>query len=151
MFFCNYIFQLNYTLLIFLRYVLFSQKIREQTGFALVKNVNGLGIANVINADWDQFDCPEKSHFLCNSGALCLPIYLRCNGVPDCFREEDELGCDMYTCQGKTTLFSVMSSVPLYLSSSVPLPLNLWQSISLYKLFCTNDSRDSKSLLLSVL
>ena len=43
-------------------------------------------------------DCPG-SHFLCPD-ELCLPVYLRCNGVPDCLGEVDELNCESYTCPG---------------------------------------------------
>ena len=43
--------------------------------------------------------CPD-SHFRCLSSRYCLPVYLRCNGVPDCRQKEDESGCKHYTCPG---------------------------------------------------
>ena len=42
--------------------------------------------------------CPS-SHFLCRD-ELCLPVYLRCNLVPDCLEGEDEESCETYTCPG---------------------------------------------------
>ncbi|XP_025079761.1 G-protein coupled receptor GRL101-like [Pomacea canaliculata] len=47
-----------------------------------------------------MFFCPE-SHFTCVSlQQVCLPVYLRCNGVNDCPGHEDEAACDRYTCPG---------------------------------------------------
>ena len=44
--------------------------------------------------------CPD-SHFECLLlHYLCLPVYLRCNGVNDCPGHEDEAGCERYTCPG---------------------------------------------------
>ena len=43
--------------------------------------------------------CPE-THFWCSDGDLCLPVFVRCNGVYDCPGHEDEEGCDVYTCPG---------------------------------------------------
>ena len=42
--------------------------------------------------------CPQ-THFRCLD-QYCLPVYLRCNGMADCTKHEDELACDSYTCQG---------------------------------------------------
>ena len=42
--------------------------------------------------------CPD-SHFLC-ADDLCLPVFLRCNGVKDYLKGEDELDCQDYTCVG---------------------------------------------------
>ncbi|XP_025079251.1 low-density lipoprotein receptor class A domain-containing protein 3-like [Pomacea canaliculata] len=48
----------------------------------------------------EMFFCPE-SHFKCVSlQQVCLPVYLRCNGVNDCPGHEDEAACDRYTCPG---------------------------------------------------
>ncbi|XP_025079752.1 relaxin receptor 1-like [Pomacea canaliculata] len=48
----------------------------------------------------EMFFCPE-SHFTCVSlQQVCLPVYLRCNGVNDCPGHEDEAACDRYTCPG---------------------------------------------------
>ena len=45
--------------------------------------------------------CPH-THFLCPGVEYyCLPVMLRCNGVNDCPRQEDEAGCDTYTCPGR--------------------------------------------------
>ena len=41
--------------------------------------------------------CPE-THFRCDE--LCLPVFVRCNGVFDCLLHEDEAACDSYTCPG---------------------------------------------------
>ena len=43
--------------------------------------------------------CPE-THFWCADENLCLPVFVRCNGVYDCPGHEDEEGCDLYTCPG---------------------------------------------------
>ena len=44
--------------------------------------------------------CPA-THFRCPSGPfLCLPVFLRCNGVHDCVGREDEAACRAYTCPG---------------------------------------------------
>ena len=43
--------------------------------------------------------CPE-THFWCSDKYLCLPVYVRCNGVYDCPGHEDEEGCDLYICPG---------------------------------------------------
>ena len=43
--------------------------------------------------------CPE-THFWCSDKDLCLPVYVRCNGVNDCPGHEDEEGCDVYMCPG---------------------------------------------------
>ena len=43
--------------------------------------------------------CPE-THFWCSDRDLCLPVFVRCNGVFDCPGHEDERDCDMYTCPG---------------------------------------------------
>ena len=43
--------------------------------------------------------CPE-THFWCLDKTLCLPVYVRCNGVNDCPGHEDEEGCDVYMCPG---------------------------------------------------
>ena len=44
--------------------------------------------------------CPD-THFNC-LGQLkyCLPVYVRCNGYYDCQLQEDESGCENYTCPG---------------------------------------------------
>ena len=46
----------------------------------------------------DSDECPV-THFQC-SQRLCLPIYLRCNGVDDCPDREDEALCESYRCPG---------------------------------------------------
>ena len=50
-----------------------------------------------------NFTCPD-THFLCPSNVdiLCVPVYVRCNGVNDCYRGEDEQDCsgDTVTCPG---------------------------------------------------
>ena len=46
----------------------------------------------------DSDECPV-THFRCSQG-LCLPIYLRCNGVDDCPNREDEASCESYSCSG---------------------------------------------------
>ena len=45
--------------------------------------------------------CP-LTHFKCDSSSsyICLPIYLRCNGVRDCSDTDDEATCDDYQCPG---------------------------------------------------
>ena len=44
--------------------------------------------------------CPE-THFQCpGEDVYCMPVYLRCNTVPDCLGKEDENGCDDVTCPG---------------------------------------------------
>ena len=45
-----------------------------------------------------SYHCPQ-THFRCLD-QYCLPVYLRCNGISDCTKHEDELACDSYTCQG---------------------------------------------------
>ncbi|KAK7094889.1 hypothetical protein V1264_006377 [Littorina saxatilis] len=45
--------------------------------------------------------CAENgTHFLCANGDLCLPVFLRCNGIYDCPGREDEADCRSYTCPG---------------------------------------------------
>ena len=43
--------------------------------------------------------CPE-THFWCSDRDVCLPVFVRCNGVFDCPGHEDERDCDMYICPG---------------------------------------------------
>ena len=43
--------------------------------------------------------CPE-THFKCDTDGYCLPVFLRCNGVKDCPRHEDESRCNTFTCPG---------------------------------------------------
>ena len=44
--------------------------------------------------------CPD-SHFRCpGEDQYCLPVYLRCNNVPDCIGKEDEMYCDEFACIG---------------------------------------------------
>ena len=43
--------------------------------------------------------CPE-THFWCADRDLCLPVFVRCNGVYDCPGHEDEKECDLFTCRG---------------------------------------------------
>ena len=50
-------------------------------------------------ADSVELMCPE-THFWCLDKDLCLPVYVRCNGVYDCPGHEDEEGCDLYMCPG---------------------------------------------------
>jgi hypothetical protein len=45
-----------------------------------------------------QDDACPAWHFRCVSALLCLPVYMRCNGVPDCPRGVDEAGCSSYKC-----------------------------------------------------
>ena len=54
-----------------------------------------------LRADKGSVDslCPE-THFWCPDRDLCLPVFVRCNGVYDCPGHEDENGCDVYTCPG---------------------------------------------------
>ena len=42
--------------------------------------------------------CPS-THFRC-PGSYCLPVYMRCNGVPDCPLHQDEYMCHTFTCPG---------------------------------------------------
>ena len=42
--------------------------------------------------------CPP-THFQCPDG-YCLPVFVLCNGIKDCPRWDDEMGCDTYTCPG---------------------------------------------------
>ncbi|KAK7111126.1 hypothetical protein V1264_010811 [Littorina saxatilis] len=46
-----------------------------------------------------SYTCPD-SHFQCPGGGYCMPVFVRCNGVNDCPRHEDEEGCYTYTCPG---------------------------------------------------
>ena len=44
--------------------------------------------------------CPD-THFNClGQFKYCLPVYVRCNGYYDCQLQEDESGCENYTCPG---------------------------------------------------
>ncbi|XP_025099599.1 uncharacterized protein LOC112567209 [Pomacea canaliculata] len=66
-------------------------------------DLNSKGIFSVLPYIYnssEMFFCPE-SHFTCVSlQQVCLPVYLRCNGVNDCPGHEDEAACDRYTCPG---------------------------------------------------
>ncbi|KAL8560514.1 hypothetical protein ACOMHN_023787 [Nucella lapillus] len=44
-------------------------------------------------------ECPP-THFECPLVAYRFPVYVRCNGVPDCPYHEDEADCETYTCPG---------------------------------------------------
>nr|KAG5706342.1 hypothetical protein BaRGS_033103 [Batillaria attramentaria] len=37
---------------------------------------------------------------MCPGGLICVPMYVRCNGVYDCPGHEDEVECDDYSCPG---------------------------------------------------
>ena len=54
-----------------------------------------------LQLDGDSTDtvCPE-THFWCPDRDICLPVFVRCNGVYDCPGHEDEDSCDMYECPG---------------------------------------------------
>ena len=41
-----------------------------------------------------------KTHFMCVTQLICLPVYLRCNKIWDCLHGEDEFGCESFTCPG---------------------------------------------------
>ena len=43
--------------------------------------------------------CPH-THFQCPGQEMCLPVYMRCNGVFDCPYHDDEVACGTYTCPG---------------------------------------------------
>ena len=51
--------------------------------------------------------CPD-THFFCPHNDFCIPLFMRCNGIPECTYHEDEQDCDdyvcpnMYRCQGST-------------------------------------------------
>ncbi|KAL8565916.1 hypothetical protein ACOMHN_000493 [Nucella lapillus] len=47
----------------------------------------------------DATQCPD-THITCSELGLCLPLYVRCNGMYDCPHQEDELHCDSYICPG---------------------------------------------------
>ena len=64
-----------------------EQQTRLNTNdWSFLKQVNKSGECSST-----QFQCSQR---------LCLPIYLRCNGVDDCPNREDEASCDNYTCTG---------------------------------------------------
>ena len=60
----------------------------------------------------DISQCPD-THFTCPEG-LCLPFFLRCNGVSDCHNHLDEEQCDDYICPGYYRCWK--SKVGVYLS-----------------------------------
>ena len=43
--------------------------------------------------------CPD-THFQCPGHLLCLPVFVRCNGVQDCPGHEDEAECEAYSVPG---------------------------------------------------
>ena len=47
----------------------------------------------------DRVECP-LTHLECPGHNYCIPVYLRCNGVYDCPKREDEVGCESQTCPG---------------------------------------------------
>ncbi|XP_025113529.1 G-protein coupled receptor GRL101-like [Pomacea canaliculata] len=58
----------------------------------------GLLMLTDYMSDMSTFTCPV-SHFMCASlHQVCLPVFLRCNGLYDCPDHEDEAECDRYTC-----------------------------------------------------
>ena len=52
-----------------------------------------------VEFDTDASQCGLGALFQC-PGSFYLPIYLRCNGLPDCPGAEDETHCDTYICPG---------------------------------------------------
>ena len=64
--------------------------------YLLNLNLDGMFDYKLMN-DIDQ--CPA-SHFKCHKGELCLPVFLLCNGVSDCYGEEDEAQCQNFLCPG---------------------------------------------------
>ena len=71
-----------------------------------------LAINSPVRIDFDQsytvtstesdnlYTCSDM-HFNCPGHSVyCLPIYVRCNGYNDCPQQEDEVGCENYTCPG---------------------------------------------------
>ena len=51
------------------------------------------------SANNTQWRCPA-THFPCPQHGVCLPVFVRCNGVYDCSEKEDELGCEDAVCPG---------------------------------------------------
>ncbi|KAL8578304.1 hypothetical protein ACOMHN_005695 [Nucella lapillus] len=62
-----------------------------------VTAINEIGVAAGGGSE-DFFTCPPDTHFRCS--LFCMPVYLRCNGVADCPRGEDEASCESYQCPG---------------------------------------------------
>ncbi|XP_025113531.1 low-density lipoprotein receptor-related protein 2-like [Pomacea canaliculata] len=62
---------------------------------------NGRLVLTAYNmSDMSKFSCPV-AHFMCaRLHQVCLPVFLRCNGLYDCPDHEDEAECDRYTCPG---------------------------------------------------
>ena len=71
-----------------------------------------LAVNSAARIDFDQYYsvtstkldkpyiCPD-THFSCIGQIMyCLPIYVLCNGYYDCPQQEDEVGCESYTCPG---------------------------------------------------
>nr|KAG5711572.1 hypothetical protein BaRGS_016754 [Batillaria attramentaria] len=54
------------------------------------QRTNRWSSATTVNAKSESFACPE-THFLCpGDDLICLPVFVRCNGVNDCPGSEDE-------------------------------------------------------------
>ena len=75
-------------------------------------DMDGAGDFRATKLTLSDLSCPE-THFTCpGHDVYCLPIYVRCNGVPDCPQGQDEV-CDDVMCSGLYTCRS--SSVCLHL------------------------------------
>ena len=75
-------------------------------------DMNGIGFFNTTELT-SPTECP-KSHFMCPGRYICLPVYLRCNGVPDCPLAADELDCESYICPGYYRCWKSQVSHRLY-------------------------------------
>ncbi|XP_037088273.1 uncharacterized protein LOC119108835 [Pollicipes pollicipes] len=74
-----------------------SDEFRCLYGTCLKNHMRCDGRANC--SDWDLSDeldceCDRPDHFQCGNQTSCLPISLRCDGVPDCWDGFDEVGCE---------------------------------------------------------
>ena len=85
----------------------FDSKVRTPGSpvIVILNHLNNKIMKRVTRRTVQQWGAPcPGTHFICPGIHLCLPVVARCNGVNDCPGQEDEVGCDSYTCPGRSSI-----------------------------------------------